>query len=293
MVVFHHCRGFPWFTRWKPGRVLSKHLRTAASAEASSVAASELWVARSHRMSGKNRAGLVYQSTIKHLPVVKWGKPSNPSIFVNQWWDSKPGIFLGSHHRWQVFFARNGHQEMGNGKTRTIFCPWPQVVNFWARRWICLSFRFSRWGGSGNLRWHRAIEAMENLLNMALMSLSRHDLKLQYAINCDMLTQRESSIFLIFFLLGNLHCCLKHQPVYSESFSIHRSNSKKIMFLSVSSNEKSWFLHFLHENLEVILYTLSGYLLHSELEHGPYKPPFISLIFQFAMLHNQMVYTYI
>jgi hypothetical protein len=60
-------------------------------------------------MSGKNRAGLVYKSTIKHLPVVKWGKPSNPSIFVNQWWDSKPGIFLGSHHRWQVFFS----QEMG------------------------------------------------------------------------------------------------------------------------------------------------------------------------------------
>ena len=90
---------------------------------------------------------------------------------------------------------------MGNGKTRTIFCPWP-VVNFWARRWICLSFRFSRWGRSGNLRWHRAIEAMENLLNMALMSLSQHDLKLQYAINCDMLTQRESSIFLTFSCLA-------------------------------------------------------------------------------------------
>jgi hypothetical protein len=62
---------------------------------------------------------LVYQSTIKHLPGVNWGKPSDPSIFVNQWWDSKPGIFLGSHHRWQVFFrkkwaSRNGQWENTN-----------------------------------------------------------------------------------------------------------------------------------------------------------------------------------
>ena len=55
---------------------ISKDLRTAASAEASSVAASELWVARmichvqwlcwtlrSHRMFGKNRAGLVYHAS--------------------------------------------------------------------------------------------------------------------------------------------------------------------------------------------------------------------------------------
>jgi hypothetical protein len=70
-------------------------------------------------------------------------------------------------------------------------------------------------------------------------------------------------------LLGNLHCCLKHQPVYSESFSIHRSNSKKIMFLSVSSNEKSWFLHFLHEILKsyYIHYLVICYIANWNMAH--------------------------